>query len=413
MRFSPVGSALRDARLRRGLTQKEAGALLGYSASAISRIECGGSVDVATLIQLATEYGVTLAQLGIGSVGSVLDAADRRHDVHRRQFLTLATLSVPLWALTALDDSLAILPEPTTNPSATPVAARLRVCRAWYDSDHNTQLVAGLPELLAVAHRSAEDCDRPEAWANLAACYELATHTLSKLGRHQSSRLTADRAITFARRSQSPVAVGLASRALSIVLRHQDRADLAQRVNLDVLAEVEKTGLTTPEQRTVFVQLLCSAAYAAARGGDTGRAVELTAEADRALCLLPARPTHDATPTNATALSPAQVQLYKVSMYCALGDSGAALEAARGLRPAQFPTPERRGRLFTDITQAWWLHGRPDLAGQALLAAHRHAPAEIVDRRSVRTVADALLENYPHLTEARLLRAALTSAAPR
>jgi hypothetical protein len=203
------------------------------------------------------------------------------------------------------------------------------------------------------------------------------------------------------------VAVALSSRALSIVLRHEERSHLAQRVNLDAITEIEKTGLVTPEQRTVFIQMLCSTAYAAAQSGDADRALELTGEADRALRLLPERPDHPATPVNATAVTPAQVQLYKVSMYRSLGDSASALDAARGLHPAQFPTAERRGRLFTDVALTWWQHGRPEPAAQALLAACRQASAEVVDRPTVRKIAEDLINQYPQLVEAHRLRAIL------
>ncbi|HCT79064.1 MAG TPA: transcriptional regulator [Micromonosporaceae bacterium] len=291
--------------------------------------------------------------------------------------------------------------------SAATVASRLAEGRALYDNGRHTQLVARLPDLLAAAHQRAEAAAGPAMWATVASCYELATHALSKLGRHESSRLTADRAMTYARLSESAVAVALSSRALSIVLRHQGRPHLAQRVNLDALTEVEATGLATPAQRTVFVQMLCSTAYAAAQSGDKDRALELTGEADRALRLLPEQPDHPATPVNATALTPAQVHLYKVGMHWSLGDSASALDAARSLHPAQFPTAERRGRLFTDVARAWWQHDRPEQTATTLLAAYRQASAEVVDRPAIRKIATDLIDRHPRVVGVRELRAIL------
>jgi hypothetical protein len=326
-------------------------------------------------------------------------------DVLRRQFLT-TSLTVPTWMLTRLDDALAVLPEPSTQPSAASVAAKLTAGHKLFDTGNHTQLIAGLPDLLAAAHHLATvgnptDCER------VAASYDLATHTLNKIGRHHSSRLTADRAMRYAHLSGSPLTVALSSRALSIVVRHERRPHIAQRVNLAAINDLEATGLTTPAQRTVFIQMLCSTAYAAAHSGDPDRALELATEADHALRGLPEHPAHPATPVNATTLTRAQIQLYKVGMYWALGDSAAALDSARGLHPAQFPTPERRGRLLTDIARAWWQHDRPDHTAHALLAAHRHAPTEVTNRPAIRKIASDLVDRHPRTTGTRELRAIL------
>jgi transcriptional regulator with XRE-family HTH domain len=401
-----IGGTLRATRLRLGWTQAQAGALVGYSASAISRIERGRAVDMDTLRRLADCYGIAPDQLGLTNVTDQPGTSDENgDDVLRRQFLT-TSLTVPTWMLTMLDDALAILPEPSTQPLASSVEAKLTAGHRLFGTGNHIQLIAGLPDLLAAAHHLAA-AGNPADYDRVAACYDLATHTLNKIGRHYASRLTADRAMLYAHLSGSPLTVALSSRALSIVLRHERRPHIAQRVNLAAINDVEATGLTTPAQRAVFIQMLCSAAYAAAHSGDRDRALGLAAEADHALRGLPERPAHPATPVNATALTKAQVRLYKVGMYWALGDSAAALDSARGLHPAQFPTPERRGRLFTDMARAWWQHGRPDQTAHALLAAHRHAPTEITNRPTIRKIASDLADRHPRTTGTRELRTIL------
>jgi hypothetical protein len=57
-----------------------------------------------------------------------------------------------------------------------------------------------------------------------------------------------------------------------------------------------------------------------------------------------------------------QVILYRVGVHWSLGDAGAALHVGRGLHPGQFTTPERRGRLHTDLARAWWQGGKPEQA---------------------------------------------------
>jgi hypothetical protein len=113
--------------------------------------------------------------------------------------------------------------------------------------------------------------------------------------------------------------VALSSRALSIVLRHDGRPHLAQRVNLSAMTDLEATGLRNPTERAVYIQMMCSTAYAAAQAGDRAAALQWASEADRALRGLPETRGQAATPVNASVLTPAQVQLYKVGMFWALG----------------------------------------------------------------------------------------------
>lgn len=403
-----VGDVLRVERLRRRLTLVQAGELVGYSSSALSRIERGERrLDIDALLGLAERYGIPPWRLGLATVNqrhSIDENGD--DDVQRRQFLTAtAGITIPTGMLNRLDDALVALPSAPGPATAGSVAARLAASRALFDTASYTDLVAGLPDLLASAHELADATGEPAALTCVAACYELATHTLDKIGRRQASRLTADRSMIYARRSDSPLAVALSSRALGVVLRHENRPLMAQRVNLDAIGAVEATGLVTTEQRTVLTQMLCSAAYSAAQGGDRDRALELVGDAESAVRGLA---DHIPNPGRRDAvITPAQVQLYRVGSLWALGESGRALDAARGLRPAMFPTPERRARLHTDLARAWWQHDRPEQTAVALLAAHREAPTELTGRLAIRRIALDLIDRHPQLTGARQLRTVL------
>lgn len=294
-----VGDILRAERLRRRLTLVQAGELVGYSSSALSRIELGGRLDIDSLRGLAQRYGIPPHRLGLATLGDqhTIDGSGE-DDVQRRQFLiTAAGVAVPHRLLARLDDALVSLPQAPGPVTATTVTALLAGSRALFDAASYTALVAGLPDLLAAAHEHADATpDDPAALARVAASYELATHTLDKIGRHQASRITADRAMAHARRADSPLAMALSSRALSVVLRHEGRPLIAQRVNLDAIGAVEATGLVTTEQRTVLTQMLCSAAYSAGQGNDRDRALELITDAHRAVRGLPDRARTRATP---------------------------------------------------------------------------------------------------------------------
>lgn len=286
------------------------------------------------------------------------------------------------------------------------MTARLAASQALFGRAQYTALITGLPDLLATAHELADTSAQPAAQAISAACYDLATHALNKIGRHAASRLTADRAMTYARRADSPLALAMASRALSIVLRHEGRPHIAHRITLDAIGVVQATGLSTVAQRAVLTQTLCTAAYSAAASGDRHSARELINDAGQAVTALGDRPvTFDGN-----VISRAQVQLYRVGVHWASGDSALALDAARGLRPGQFTTPERRGRLHTDLARAWWQHDRPEQTAAALLAAYREAPTELTGRPTIRRIGLDLINQRPQAAGVRELRNVLHSA---
>lgn len=156
----------------------------------------------------------------------------------KRRSLLAAGLAVPLTALDRFDDALALLPAPADAPTPARLRGQYRAARTLFNR-------GALPDLLATAEACATD-GVAAGYARLAACYDLATETLAKVGRYSASRITADRSNTYARLSGDALAGAASARVFSIVLRHQDRAATAQRVTLHAAAQVEATGLTTP-----------------------------------------------------------------------------------------------------------------------------------------------------------------------
>jgi hypothetical protein len=87
--------------------------------------------------------------------------------------------------------------------------------------------------------------------------------------------------------------------------------------------------------------------------------------------------------------------LYRLGIHWSLGETGAALRAARKLNPAQFPTPERRARMFTDLARVWEQAGQHEQAIGALLSAYSHAASEVRDRSAIRVFALELARQHP------------------
>lgn len=401
-----IGGMIRLARQARGWRQEDLGTAVGYSRSTISRLETGNraGIDVVMIRRVASAAGLPAYLLGeLLSIPASTPATvastnatrveERDDSMHRRELLA-AGLAIPFSLLARIDDALALLPAPAAAATASVVKARLARAQMRYDAGDLPRLIAELPDLIATAHQAAEHSQDSIAYARLAACYDLATEALNKIGAYTSSRITADRATSYAAVSGSPIAVATAARSLSIVLRHQDRHGIADHVILDAASRLEATGLTTPQQLAVYARMLCTCAYNAAQAGDRDRALELITDADRAAARFPAHPT-SGQPFSVTT---AQVTLYKVGVHWSLGDAGTAIEIGRHLNPGQFPTPERRGRLHTDMARAWWQWGKAEPATQQLLAAFRQAPGEVRDRPSIRKIAVDLIERHPRVS---------------
>jgi tetratricopeptide (TPR) repeat protein len=316
--------------------------------------------------------------------------------MRRRTLLATAGLAAPATLLTGMDDALASMPDPTGSPI--PLDTRIAAARRRFGAGQNAKLVETLPGLLADAHDAARS-HRELALARLSASYSLASQVLTKIGRYDESRQTADRAMLYADLSGSPLVTAAAARELSIVLRHQNRPVAAQRHIQDAVSKVEATGLKTDAQASAYAQMLCTTSYTAAVAGDRDQALTMIQEATRAARDLP----QESPDARLFPLTPAAVDLYAVGVYWALGDAGRALEAGRGLHAGQFKTAERKGRMHTDLARAWWQWGKPEQTAAELLSAMRAAPGEIRDRPAIRKIVTGLRSQHPRTAGVREL----------
>jgi transcriptional regulator with XRE-family HTH domain len=399
-----IGGAIRLARQYRGWRQADVAARTGYSVSTISRLETSGRPpgDLAQVRRVAAVVGIPLevlgALLGVSApgrttvVGSGVSLAEE-DDVRRRELLTAAGLAVPAVVLAGMDEALAVLPEPSGSLTAATVGTQLTRLRALYDAGHLAGVVGALPALLASADSLTRTSPGPAGYALLAACYDLATDALNKAGHEPASRVTASRSVTSSGLSGSAAARAYSARSLSIVLRHQGQQHAAEDVTLRAAEELDRAGLSTRADAAAYAQTLCTCAYTAAQAGDRDQTSAMIAEARRAAARNPGEPL----PGYMVAVTPALVTLYEVGVHWSLGDAGAALHAARGLRPGQLPTAERRGRLHTDLARAWHQLSKPEQAAAALIAAYQESPSEVTSRPAMRRIAADLTGRHPGL----------------
>ncbi|MGW7312693.1 helix-turn-helix domain-containing protein [Streptomyces sp. NPDC054865] len=400
------GALIRTGRKALGWRQADLGARLGCSRSTVSRLEQGALSDLALIRRAADEVGVPghllIASLGLTAriVPKVADdpSPAQEDPMRRRTIITAVGLATPLSLLGGLETALAVTPDPSGSP--VPLDARLATARALFDAGRHTQLVEDLPGLLGDAHHAAEHRQDVD-YARLSAAYTLAATVLNKLGAYRHSRLVADRATTYANISGSPLAAAAAARELAAVLRHQGQEAAAQRHIEAAVARVEATGLNNAAQASAYAQMLASSAYTAAIADDRDQALAMIREAARAARDLPGQ----APPGRLFPITPATIDLYAVGVHWSLGDAGAALEAGKGLHPAQFATAERKGRMHTDLARAWHLRGRPEQAAAELLKAARLSRSEVRDRPPIRQIVTDLQSSHPRTAGVRELAA--------
>ncbi|KOG75030.1 MULTISPECIES: helix-turn-helix transcriptional regulator [Streptomyces] len=407
-----AGGLVKVGRTARGWRQEDLGGRLGCSTSTISRLEARHCPsDLRLLRRAAEEVGVptdvltaSLALSGTVTTRVSLDGPQVEEDpMRRRTLLAAAGLAAPAQFLIGVDVALAGVPDP--SGSAAPLDQRLARARGLFDAGRHARLLEALPGLLGDAHVAARS--RQElALARVSTTYSLLAQVLTKIGRYEQSRQAADRAIVYADLSGSPLAAAAAAREMSIVLRHQDQPAASQRLILKAAAQVEAAGLTNSAQTSAYAQMLCTQAYSAARAGDRAQALATIGEAQRAARLLP----EQAPAGRLFPLTPAAVALYAVGVHWALGDAGAALEAGTDLHEDQFPTPERRARMHTDLARAWWQMAKPESAADALLHAVRASRGEVRDRPAIRRIVTDLAQRHPRTAGVRELTAAVTTS---
>jgi hypothetical protein len=233
----------------------------------------------------------------------------------------------------------------------------------------------------------AADADDPDHHALLAEVYLLATRVLIKLDDQQLGWMTADRARALAASSGDALTTAEASRNLAVLAR---KAGWYAQATVIALTAADDPALHGGNQAFTAERglLIQSAAYTAARSGDRHGMRELTDEAAAIAAQL-----NDGTllRNRGGGFTPATVHLHRISAENAVGEPGAAVDAARTLPPQRLPTVERRARYYTDLATAFAQWGRRDDCIRALLAAERHAPEEIHARPAIRALVSGLL----------------------
>jgi transcriptional regulator with XRE-family HTH domain len=384
-----LGRKVAFHRARRGLSQRDFGALVNRSETWVSQVERGERrIDRMTVLrQVAEALGVPLTELA-ADTPIVAAASSRPAPASALRMLLSSSLTL----------SLAVAPPATAEPVD---LLRDKADRAWqlaHASDY-TALIPLLTELLPqleAASRSARGSGARPVARVVARAYHAAAAALVKLNEHAAAWVAADRAIAAAERAGDRLLMAEGMFRLISVFqagRQYDQAEHAALTAIEALEPLTQAGnvAAVSLQGALRLQLAVLAARQN-RAPDALRHLDL-AKAD-ARIVGPGRNDYH------TEFGPTNVVLHEVAVAVELGDAGTALRLAATADAGQL-SPERRGRLLLDMARAHMQQRNQEGAIVALLDAERITPEQVRSHWITRTVLQDL-ERGTRLTDPRV-----------
>ncbi|MEU5834533.1 helix-turn-helix transcriptional regulator [Streptomyces diacarni] len=385
-----IGTELRAARCRARLKQTQVGDAVGYSASAVSRIEAGSMrVEYDRLLSFAAFLDIPLDRLltSPGPGGRAVDTVGwpsvEEDAVRRRNLLTGAVAAGATVALGApqanaapgmqdavagLGDALLCAPPPCTiAPTAAAVQRAVQQSRAALEAGAYRELAVSLPQRIAVAQALPNEDVGADA---LSVLYATAARIAIKAGDDHLLVVAADRAVQAAREGGHALALAEAHRMVSSGYRRAGRYERAAQVAVRAADELATARSVPPGARaSAQGQLLATAAYTAAKGADRSGARELLARSSAV--------AHQAAGEREAVawFGARQVALHEVSVHQLLGAPDRAVSAAQRVDTRGMPQ-ERIARLGLDVARAYADWGRPEECFRALLWVESAAPQE-------------------------------------
>ncbi|MBP0460847.1 helix-turn-helix domain-containing protein [Streptomyces montanisoli] len=424
-----LAAVIKHFRQYTGASQTVVGSLTGLAQSDVSAIERGvrqvQSVDVLT--RIADGLVIPLSLLGLADERGGGDRLSRRSapvppptaakvtgaeledDVRRRELMAGALgLGASLIAGAGSDAAAA---EPAAqNPAAAmeralfePITGRptslsdladgLTTAREMFSGARYSALGSALPPLIATAEATRDISTgrtRERAQAAVARAYVLATELAVKQ-HSEAAWATADRALSAARASGDPRPLSDAARVLAITMRRAGRSsaavDFLARTATSLVVEKDRPQADALAARTC---LLMTAGYTAASGGRRSTALDLLGEAEETSGRIPVDRGGKPVGLFTISASPAEVAMYRISSFTALGTPDDAVPYVRRVQPAQLANTERVARYLTDTARMWHQLGDGRRTFGALRAIEHTAPEE-VRRPAIRSLTADLL----------------------
>ncbi|QEV64471.1 XRE family transcriptional regulator [Streptomyces spectabilis] len=389
-RFS-FGRRVRFHRRRRGLLQRELGALLGRSEDWVYRVEADRIPvnNVRMLSDLAEALRVEVRDLedtpipgggGNGGNGGIAG-------IYGNDGGSLSAIRSALMRSRRLSGSLYVAREP---PRLERLGAEVDAAWVRFQASAYERLAEDLPALLADArlatceHRSGRE--RGQALRLFALVCHVAAVFLRNVGETSLAWTAADQGDVAAGESGDPAVMLALRRCVVHVQLGSGMAAEAVEVALQPLEGLAQRWLrSSPVALSQHGTLCLNAAVAAARVPDRSLADDLLAQAQRAADRLGADGN-----VMWTSFGPTNVELHRLALALEFEDGQLAVDLASRLRLGRDLPLERRARARLDVARAFEEAGRTDEAADQLKRAFRAAPAQIRAHQLARTLAGRL-----------------------
>lgn len=378
-----IGERIAFYRVRRNLTQRELGGLIGRSEEWVSSVERGRRqarrLDVLTAVAAALRVG--LPDLLGQPVLMEDDAGDDDVPAVRDALMAPRRLSRVLFQ----DDE--------SEGGLDPEAAARFVEQLWfvYQAGRLGRVLADLPELIRTAQRLEDNPgDGQLGWAVSARVHHLTSTTLSKIGEVDLAWLAAERGMHAAEQVDDPLVLASAARAGTHAFLAAGRYDDALSLGVTAAGWLRaRMDDDDPAALSLYGMLFLRTAMAAARRRD--RAV--TGDLLRQAAWAADRIGGDANYWH-TGFGPANVELHRLSGALDLGDVAYVVEHGSRIATEHLPA-ERAVTHLVDMGRALSLVARDEEALARFLEAERLAPQLVRHSPLVRETVKTMYRRSP------------------
>lgn len=370
-----IGERIKRHRRRRGLSQTALAQLVGRSESWLSQVERGirGVDRFSTILELAKVLKVDVVEL-----------TGRRFQLAPNGGMHYEAVVKIRKALTQYDAIPALLLSEGARrrAEAPPDLDRLRrnvgEANRQYQASRYVLVGELLPDLIVLAQRAVRELDgsqQQRAYGMLAEVYHVTAKTLSRVGEAGLAWVVAERAVVAAERSEAPVLMAASAYHLGQAFLRAGQLDDTSSVAVGTaeLLERDRRNLT-PERLSAVGALYLTAAIAAARDSDRGRAEQLLARATRH-----AETIQDGLNHLWFAFGRLNIAIHRVAVAVELGDPRAAIRHGEAVDLARLPQElrGRRSQLLVDLARGYAQQRMDAAAVNTLLDAEQEAPEAI------------------------------------
>ncbi|OON82212.1 helix-turn-helix domain-containing protein [Streptomyces tsukubensis] len=360
-----MGERIAHLRHRRGLTQEQLAERAGVSVDVVRKLEQGRrrSARLATVNALARALDSEPSYL-IGQPATFETRAEPEENAP--SVLALRQAISPVADLLGGED------DPEDPPGIEQLKASLRSTEEIRRNGRMGEIGILLPPLIrdarAVVHATTGS-ERAAANSVLAVAYQVASVTLTGLGKEDAAFTAMERSMLAIRSCDDPGLETMAASTLSYVLTKQGRLADAERVALVRAEQIEPGFRSTPRELALWGILLLRAATASVRQEKHGAVLDLLRLAKGA-----AESMGRDLLLYATPFGPTNAGIATVNFLVEMERADDAVRAARSVPDLASLPPTWRARFHVDRALAYSDLDKDRASVGALMLAERDAP---------------------------------------